>query len=232
MPDKKAKRRLIIFLVIFTILTGVLTVIFWPFLKNLQDIEYREKFSAWITGLGFKGVLILLALQIVQILAAVIPGGPIQVIAGAAYGTWGGIFLLMTGCAAATTIIFLMVRKFGVQYIVRFFGADTLDKWGILKNEKNTALAVFILFLIPGIPKDALTYFVPLTKLSLPQFIIIVILARFPAMFSSTVMGDAVMQDKWILLITVFCITAVTGILGIQFKDRIIRRFSSSRKPT
>ena len=224
---ERTKRLFIIFLLVFLLLTGVLGFVFWPLIKNLQDSEYREMFTVWVEGLGYKGILILFGLQILQVVVAVIPGGPVELIAGAAYGVWKGLFILEAGCAAATVIIFLVVRKFGKPLVIRFFGTDVANTWGILKDEKKTAFVTFIIFLIPGTPKDTLSYLVPLTKLSLVQFTIISVFARFPAMLSTTIMGDAVIQGNRLIFFLIFGLTALIGILGIQFRERIIRRFSS-----
>ena len=228
---EKVKYRFIIFLVLFFVLTDILVLIFWPLIKNLQNPEYREVFSAWISALGFKGMLILFGIQVLQVVVAVIPGGPVQAIAGAAYGALGGLLIIETGCAVATMIVFFTVRKFGLPLIKRFFGAEVLNTWGFLKDEKKTALITFILFIIPGTPKDTLTYLVPLSRLSLVQFTLISVFARFPAVLLSTVMGDAAMQGNWVVFILVFTLTAVIGIFGIQFREQInkhiVRRFSS-----
>jgi uncharacterized membrane protein YdjX (TVP38/TMEM64 family) len=221
---QKFKCRVIVFIVLFLLFTALLTLIFWPFIKNLQDAEYREAFSTWVTELGFYGVLILFGLQIVQIIAAVIPGGPVALIAGAAYGVWGGLLILQVGNAAATAIIFFIVKKFGSPLIIRFFGRDVINSFSFLKNEEKTLQAAFILFLIPGLPKDTLTYFVCLTKLSLVQIILISTLPRIPGMLSTTLMGDSVMRGNWVLFILLFVITAVAGILGIHLKYVVMER--------
>ena len=226
---RNPKRKFIIFLIIFLLLTGALGLFFWPLIKNLQTPEYREMFAAWVGGLGFKGVLVLLALQMLQIVVAVIPGGPLELIAGAAYGAWKGLFILEAGCAAATALIFLVVRKFGKPLVIRFFGADVINTWGFLKDEKKTALVTFIFFLIPGTPKDTLSYLVPLSRLSLVQFTLVSVFARFPAMLSTTVMGDAAMQGNRLTFFLVFGLTALIGFLGIQFRERIIRWVSAKR---
>jgi len=221
----KVKRRFIIFLVFFLVLTGILGLVFWPFIRNLQNPEYREMFSAWVSALGFKGILVLFGIQVLQIVVAVIPGGPVQLIAGAAYGAWGGLLIIETGCAAATMIVFFMVKKFGLPLIKRFFGNDVLNTWNFLKDEKKTALVTFILFLVPGTPKDTLTYLTPLSRLSLIQFTLISVFARFPAVLMSTVMGDAAMKGNWVMFTFVFALTALIGILSIQFRERIIEHF-------
>ena len=114
---EKIKYRFILFLTLFIVLTGILALVFWPLIKDLQNPEYREMFSAWISGLGFKGITILFGIQVLQIVVAVIPGGPVQLIAGAAYGALGGLLIIEAGCAFATMIVFFMVKKFGLPLI-------------------------------------------------------------------------------------------------------------------
>ena len=213
------------FLAFFIVFSGVVALLAWPFIRELQSPEYREAFSAWITGLGFRGVLILFGIMVFQVIVAPIPGGPVQIFAGAAYGTWGGLLIALAGCIVATMLIFATVRKFGLPFVKRFLGENTLATWSFLASEKKASLLVFILFLIPGTPKSFLVYLGPLTRLSMVQFTVISVLGRFPALLSSTIMGDAAMQGNWVLFFVVFGFTAVFGILGIHFKERIKQRF-------
>ena len=221
---RKEKLRLIIFPVVFLVITGVLGLVFWPLISDVQNPEYREIFSVWVAGLGIRGVFILFGIQILQIVIAVIPGQPVALIAGAAYGAWIGLLILMAGCAVATMLVFFLVKKFGLPLIKRFIGAEAISTWGFLASEKKVALVTFILFLIPGLPKDTLTYLAPLSRLSLVSFTTISVFARFPAMLSTTVMGDAAIQGNWSLFLIVFAITAISGVLGIQIRNSIIQQ--------
>jgi len=197
-----------------------------PVMRNLQSPEIKEMFSSWVAELGFRGIILFYFLQVLQNLIAVIPGGPMQVFAGAAFGAWRGLFILQAGCLSAAVIIFTMVKKFGNPLMTRFLGDDLINTWSFLKDEKKTAKLTFILFLITGVPKDALTYIAAMTKFSLVQFLPISLIARFPGMLLSTMMGAALMQGNWLFFILIFAVTGITGILGIHFKERIIRKFS------
>ena len=200
-----------------------------PLMRNLENPEYREWLSSWIASLGFSGLIVFFCFYSLQTVLAVIPSGLIQVIAGAAFGAWGGLFILQAGTVTSAIIIFTIVRKFGNKLIIRFLGEDLINKWEFLENEKNVTLACFILFFIPGLPKDALTYIFAMTKFPIIQFLPISLIARFPAMLSSTLMGDAAIQGNWFLFLLIFAFTAIVGILGIQFRDRIINRFTSKK---
>jgi len=227
---RKATRRFITFLAFFLLISCVATLVTWPFIRNLNTPEYQELFGEWVAGLGFMGVLVLFLAYIVAVLVAPLPGGPVQMLAGAVYGTWGGLLIMMIGWVAGTLLIFSMVRKFGLPLVRRFLGDDMISEWGFLSNEKKTSIVVFILFLIPGLPKSFLAYMGPLTGLSMAQFTVISVLGRFPALLSSTAMGDAAMRGNWPVFFAVFTLTAITGILGIQFRERIIRHFEAFSK--
>jgi len=220
-PLEKAKKRLSLFLIFFLLLLAAGGLLLLPFMGELESDTFRETFSAQIAGLGLWGVALFYCIQVLQNLIAFIPGGPWQVIAGAAFGTWRGLFILQAGVLTSATIIFTLVRRFGSAPFTRFLGADITETWGFLKDEKKTARAVFILFIIPGLPKDAMTCLVALTKLPLAVFLPVSLAARFPGMLLSVMMGDAAMQGNWHLFAAVFGITAVAGILGIQFKERV-----------
>ena len=124
---------------------------------------------------------------------------------------------------------FFLVRKFAGHLITRLLGDDVMNTWAFLKNERNTAIVIFILFFIPGLPKDTMTYLVALTKFPLAQFLPVVIVARFPAMFSGAMMGDAAMQGNWFLFLLLFGFTALAGILGILFRGRIVMKLSQGK---
>jgi len=222
---QRANRSFFVFLLVFLILSTIASLAAWPFIRELHTPEYQEAFAAWIAELGFRGVVVLFCVQVLQVVLAPLPGGPVQILAGAVYGTWGGLGIMMAGWVAATVLIFSMVRKFGLPLLRRILGDDALKTWSFLANEKKTSMLVFILFLIPGLPKSFLVYLGPLTRLSMFQFTFISVVARFPALLSSTAMGDAAMQGNWPLFFAVFGLTAAAGIVGIHYKDRIIGRF-------
>ena len=221
---KRSTVRLIILIAIFAFFTAAITIIFLPFIQNLGDSEYRENVSGWIKSNGFTGVAVLFGIQILQIFIAVIPGGPIQIIAGIAYGAWGGFAIIFTGCVFTSTLIFILGRKFGMPLLRRFLGEDDIKTWSFLKDSKKTARIIFILFLIPGTPKDLLTWLSPLTNISLPMFVVLSALARIPAILTSTITGGSMMSGNWVLSASLFAGIALIGFFGMWFRDWIIGR--------
>jgi uncharacterized membrane protein YdjX (TVP38/TMEM64 family) len=221
---KNPARAGILFFAVFFIVSAAICLLLRPFIVNLRLSEYRERFSAWIEGLGIKGVAILLGIQALQIVVAIIPGGPVEIVAGAAYGAWGGFAICILGCVIAAAGIFMTVRIFGVPLVERLFGKKLTDKYRFLGNTKKVSLALFLLFLIPGVPKDALTYMAPLGSIKPGRFLLISTLARSPAILMSTMLGSSTLQGNWTLILLLFAATAITGIAGALYGERIAGR--------
>jgi uncharacterized membrane protein YdjX (TVP38/TMEM64 family) len=228
---EKPRRLFFAFCVLFVLAALGLGILFWPLIKGLADPAYRKAFSLWVAGLGPRGVFILLGLQILQIVVAVIPGGPVELIAGAAYGTWAGFGICVAGCVIASSLVFIAVKKFGLPLLRRFFGEKRVKTWKFLEDSKKTDMVVFILFLIPGTPKDLLTWLAPLSRIPLARFVILSAAARMPAILSSAMMGDSVIQGNWVMFLAIFLAAALAGLGGIQFKDKIVHRFSREETP-
>jgi uncharacterized membrane protein YdjX (TVP38/TMEM64 family) len=218
---KKPGKPLVILIAVFCASAVTLTIVFWPFIEQLRDSEYREQFGAWIKELGVKGVLILLCLQILQIIVAVIPGGPVALIAGAAYGALGGLAICAAGCVIAGLLVLLLVNAFGRPLVLRLFGEKNINGWKFLKDPKRTARVVFTVFLIPGMPKDLLTWLAPLSGLPMPSFLGVSTFARLPAILSTTIMGDSAIKGNWILTAAVFVLTAALGFAALYFRDKL-----------
>ncbi len=203
----------------FCVLIGWLCL---PIYDMLKDPATQLRFEAWVQSLGIFGVLLMLLIQVLQIVIAFIPGEVVQVLAGAMYGTWGGLLLCLAGCVVASALVFIVIRKFGRGLVVKLFGEDKLDKFEFLNESEKLDTLVFILFLIPGLPKDTLTYIVPLSNIKLTNFLVLSTIGRIPGMVASTLIGSSITDANWPLIIAVFVIIIVVGLLGIWKKDALM----------
>ena len=203
-------------------LAVAITVAVMPYVRMLGDPETMAQFEAWVASLGPLGFLLLLGIQVAQIVIAFIPGEFVQVAAGVMYGTWGGLGLCLLGCIIASAGVFVVVRKLGRGFVVRLFGQEKLDSFGFLNDSSKLETLVFILFLIPGMPKDVLTYIVPLTKIKLGTFMLLSTIARIPGMVASTLIGSSITDANWPLIIGIFAVVIVVGGLCIWKKDALM----------
>lgn len=227
--NKKSKIFKII-IAIFAILISVGIIIYLlPIFKNLTTPDGQIAFKEKIQNLGFAGLLMLFAMQIAQIFLIIIPGEPIEVLAGMCYGAFGGLIFIMVSAAIITTLIVLMVRKFGRKFVYEFCPKEKIDKIEnskMFKNPKKLELIIMILFLIPGTPKDLLVYVGALLPINPLKFIIISTLARFPSVISSTLAGDNLALGNWQVSLLIYAITfAIVG--AIIF---IVNKFDKSKE--
>ncbi|MBQ9080422.1 MAG: TVP38/TMEM64 family protein [Clostridia bacterium] len=153
----------------------------------------------------FSGALILIAIAAVQVVLAFIPGELIEIASGYAFGMWGGAFICWAGIMLGSVVTLLLVKKFGRPFVEVFQSAKKLESISLLSDKKRRGALTFLLFLIPGIPKDFWTYIVGLTDMKLRDYIILTGIARFPSIIMSTAGGDAIGLGKlgnaaWIMV--------------------------------
>jgi uncharacterized membrane protein YdjX (TVP38/TMEM64 family) len=211
---------------LFILVLGLLTLIFLPEIKRLATPEGREAFKLWVDSLGFLGWLVSLGIQLLQIFVAFIPGEPVELMLGYVWGPWLGTFTCLLGIFIGTSLIYFFVKKLGRKFVVRAVGEADLTKYKFLSNRSRAQMTVFVLFFIPGTPKDALTYIAPLAPIPTVSYLLITTFARIPSIVTSTILGDSIANGNYILAIIVFALTAIISVLGIILGNRFVERRS------
>lgn len=210
-------------ILVFILITVALTLIFLPEIRALGTEEGRAEFSAWVDSLGFVGWLVTLAIQLFQIFVAFIPGEPVELMLGYVWGPWLGTFTCLIGIFIGTSVIYLLVRKLGMRFIRRIVDKRDLERYSFLRDTRCVDMTVFILFFIPGTPKDALTYIAPIAPMSTVKYLLITTLARIPSVVTSTVLGDRVAEGDYTVAIIVFAVTALISVVGIIVGEKFVR---------
>ena len=196
----------------------------------IRFVRQPEQFRAWVEGHGLLGQLAFLGMTVLQIVIAIIPGEPLELGAGYAFGFWRGTLLCEIGILLGGLLVFLFVRRFGVKAVEVFFPREKIESLRFLHNEKRLTLWVFILFFIPGTPKDIMTYIVPLTPMKLSTFLLLSTVARLPSVVTSTIGGNALGTGKLTFALIVFGATALISALGILIYRRICKRSEARQK--
>lgn len=217
--------------VLFLILTAAVTFFAARWILSLRDAQRLAAFQDWVETLGIGGWLLLFAIQYVQIVVAFIPGGPIQIVAGALFGPWGGLAICVGGTLLATATVFSLVSRFGHSVISLFVDESDILKYKFLNDEKRLEGLVLILFFIPGTPKDALTYLFALTKMDMSRFVLLSTLARLPAMVTSLLAGDSIVGGQWGRAVIMFAVMTVISGFGLLIHRKLMSRFGRGKNP-
>lgn len=181
----------------------------------IQFVQEPERFRAWVDEQGFLAVLAYLGMQILQIVVAIIPGEPLEIAAGYAFGAWEGTLLCLAGAFLGRVAVFLLVRRFGTRAVEVFFPLEKLNDLKFLRNKRRMTWWVFFLFFLPGTPKDVLCYFVGLTDLPLRSWLVIAAVAPLPSIVTSTLGGNALGVGDYTFAIIVFAVTLIISGLGL-----------------
>ena len=189
----------------------------------LQFVSEPEKFRQWVDSHGLLGPLAFLGMMLLQVFVAVIPGEPLEIGAGYAFGAVEGTILCILGAAIGSTLVFLFVRRFGVRAVEVFISREKIHSLRFLQNTRRVHLFLLVAFLLPGTPKDVLCYVAGLTTLKLGPFILISSICRLPSIVTSTIGGSALGSGQWGMAAIVFAATLVISAIGLWIYKRILR---------
>ena len=209
----------------FFVLMIVVCVLIWPIVMELTEPGGLERVTEQVTSAGPLGVLILLGFQFLQIVVAFIPGEVVQVAAGMMYGTWGGAAIVLAGCVISSAFIYFVVSKLGAPFVQAMIPEKWMNKLRDFDESDKLDVMVFVLFLIPGLPKDVFTYLVPLTGMRMRDFVLLSNIGRIPGVVMSTMAANGLMQGNWAQSIAPFAVCAVIAIVAILFHDKIMKVF-------
>ncbi len=225
--NKNMKILKLILLILFVILMILLTIILFPLFKNLGSQEGRIIFKEKINSLGIFGPLALIGLISLQILIAFLPGEPLEILSGICYGTVFGTILVLISVFISSAIIFFSIKKFGKNFIITFFGKEEYEKMinsKLFKDTKKIEILLFILYFIPGTPKDFLTYIGGLIPIKPAVFLLISTFARFPSIITSTFAGANITDGNYAITLLTFGITLLISLIGIFIYNKFEKK--------
>jgi uncharacterized membrane protein YdjX (TVP38/TMEM64 family) len=232
---KKLTRGNIVALVAFPLLVAaiVVPVIVWH--GELWKIfASGERLREWVAAWGPAAPLVFIAVQVAQVIIFAIPGEVTQVAGGYLFGGWMGLLLSVAGIAIGSTIAFFLARLLGKPFVEAVIPARQLERVETILGSRSTKVVFFLLFLIPGIPKDILCYVAGISPLRFPFFILASTLGRLPGIIASVVIGGAVRSDRWILLAVVTAAVLALFIAGLILRPRIeawVQKIADRRQP-
>ncbi len=216
------RRRVLIGLVTAASITALLC---WEYLPGLLAwLADARAVRAFVSDHAFVSRLAMLGINIVQVLLAFLPGEPVELASGYAFGFWEGTALCLVASGLATSMIYWATRRWGWKLVGLFFDRSLFDRFSWLKSAKRLELIMFIVFLIPGTPKDFLTYFAGLTNMRFLPVVLIATFGRIPSIVTSTIAASAVGSGNWPLvactLVASAFLLAVGGLMYRRLRSR------------
>lgn len=212
-------------LIAFLALMVVIMVLLWPYIHEVFEPGGLSRVIDDVRNAGPLGFLILLAMQFMQIVVAFIPGEVVQMAAGMMYGPWLGAAVILLGCVISSAFVFVVVHRLGAPFVQDMVPTKYLDKFRAFEESGKLSIVVFILFLIPAMPKDTFTYLVPLTNMRMRDFLILSNVGRIPGIVISTYAANGLVDGNITQSLIIFAVVAVIAIVAIVFRDKIMNLF-------
>ncbi|MDK2801861.1 MAG: VTT domain-containing protein [Oscillospiraceae bacterium] len=212
----------------------IITSIFllYKYIPIIQKIDYNDlfkNFSEYIKSKGIFGTLIFILIIIVQVVISIIPGEPIEILAGVIYGSIYGYLICSIGITIGTIIVYNLVKHFGHNILKKIYNHPKFLKLKFLKKQKSVTTIVFLLFLIPGTPKDTLIYFIPILPIPPIKFFIISYIARIPSILSSTFAGSTLVGGNPSIAIFIFLFIGISSLIGIMSYETIVKKIKDRK---
>lgn len=213
--------------IITVIILAVFATLFvWKWLSSFSRDEFRD----YIRSFGHFGWTVLFGVQFLQVFIALIPGEVVETAAGYAFGPLWGTVICYAGVAAASALIFLLTRRFGIRMTELFVSREKINSLKFINTEKKRNFLIFVLFFIPGTPKDLITYFVGLTDIKLYVFLCISLVARFPSVISSTFGGHLLGEGEYLNAVLLYGITGAVSLCGMAIYNKITASRQGKKK--
>lgn len=223
-------RRLIAFgklFLLFAILIVVPLVLYLLYKDTLFNKSYLSNISNKLDDFKGFAFIPLILLQIIQIVICIIPGQPIQFASSYLYGVLGGFLISLVGAFIGTVITYYLAKFLGNDALHVIFGEEKVKSYVRKLNSSRAYVIIFLLYLIPGIPKDVTSYIAGISNIRLRPFIFLSILGRSPGVLESLLFGTFLAHRNY-FGIAMLIIASIIILLICYIKRDVLLKFIDS----
>lgn len=180
----------------------------------------RKAIAQYVKDAGPYGPIVFIVLQAVQVVAAPIPGEATGILGGYLFGTLPGLIYSTIGLTLGSCLAFGLGRWLGLPFVRRFVRQETYHKFDFLTRAKGE-LVIFLLFLIPGFPKDILCFLLGASPLPFGTFFLVSTVGRIPGTWLLSIQGTQVRGHQYVSLFILLSVLAVALLVLHAYRNRI-----------
>lgn len=189
----------------------------WELLRDQARLDNA------LSAFGLLGPLVFIGLQVLQIVIFVIPGEMVQIAGGYIYGPWVGLVYSLIGIALGSSGAFFLGRALGRPFVEALARREIVERFDGAIRRSRGLVALFVLFLLPGVPKDILCYIGGLSAIPFLLFFLVSLSGRLPGLILSLVFGSKLASREWPVVIAIAGGTALFLILTYFLRGRLQR---------
>lgn len=208
-------------ILLLTIVIGIPLYIYFFHIDFIKQFESFEDVVSFLEKYETESIPIYIGLQVLQIVISVLPGQAFQLAAGYMYTFFPALIYALIGAALGTVITFAIARILGRDFVHLFFGKEKTHYYTERLNSKKGYMVVFILYLIPGLPKDMISYVAGVSDMKFDAFLLLSLVGRLPGMMGSIMIGSMWHKEEYVGMILLGILAIVAFILGLIFHKKI-----------
>jgi uncharacterized membrane protein YdjX (TVP38/TMEM64 family) len=220
----KKMLRVVIPTIAVLIVLAIVMALYWE--QIFGFFQNPEHIKDYVNSAGPWGPLVFIAVQFLQILVAPIPGQAVGVLAGALFGPWLGLVYSMAGAVLGFATVFVLAKLLGRPFVEKFVKKQDLDKFDKL-TKKAGPLVLFLVFLLPGFPDDAICYIAGLSDLRIRTLVLISMAGRLPGYAITSFMGAGIGEAN-LKLVGILSIILVIAVGLIYIKRKPLKKWIDS----
>jgi len=214
-------------LLLLMILAGVFLFFYFDLYRFFVD---REKIVTFVNSFGPLSVVIFIGLQVLQVIVAPIPGEVNGFIGGYLYGPVLGTLYSTVGLTIGSWLAFSLARWLGLPFVERVINPQQIQKYDYFMEHRGMFIT-FILFMIPGFPKDALSYIIGLSHMKTTTFLAICTAGRLLGTIMLSISGHCARNGQNMTVLALLGVSAVIVILAFYYHDELLSLVKRTKKP-
>jgi uncharacterized membrane protein YdjX (TVP38/TMEM64 family) len=173
-----------------------------------------------------------IAIHFIQVVVFVIPGAVTEAVAGFVFGAPLGFALALVGIVLGSLFSFSLARWLGRPFAVRIVDGNTIAKFDLFMASHKGQAALFLAYLLPGLPKDALCYVAGATGIPYWRFLFYSTAGRLPALIFTVILGEQIARRDYLkigLATVAFAILFLSVVFHVRLGSRKRRDTSGVR---
>ena len=188
----------------------------------------RRRLARFLSSFGPYSAAVFMLLQALQVVISPIPGELTGVVGGYIYGAKGGFLFSTLGLTLGSWMAFELASFFGRPLVERFVAKNILEKFHFLTSNAGTIIS-FLLFIIPGVPKDYLCYILGLTGMNVGTFLVVSTFGRMPGTYLLTIEGASLGRGQYEAAIFISAISGVIVFIAYLYRVQLFHWISGIR---
>ncbi|HEU5322459.1 MAG TPA: TVP38/TMEM64 family protein [Methylomirabilota bacterium] len=186
---------------------------------------YRDKhfLKQTVRSWGWLAPLVFVGIQALQVIISPIPGEITGPVGGALFGTTWGLVYSTVGLTIGTLACFGLGRLWGEPLVRPWLSEHNWNRMNFV-IEAEGAILCFLLYLIPGFPKDVVSYLFGISPMPFWVFAAVSTLGRLPGTWISSYFGAHVGEQQYLYAIAFVALITAVCLPVFYYRDRILRR--------